>query len=260
MASRDEHAEIRELSGAAALRILTPDEAARASAHLGTCAACRAEYAELRAVADLLLRAPEPVEPSPELRARVLAAVAREAESAEADGASPAAAPSPAPPPVSIASRRRRWDWRDLGLVASLVTALFFGYSTAQLRSDVAATSARLAQQDAIVRAATEGRVVQLAAAGPVPQIRGAVAEGPSVTVVHLDNLPQPAPGRAYEVWLIPAGGQPIGVGLSRAGQGGTQTIPLDRGLSGIQTVAITEEPAGGSPAPTSPILAAVRL
>jgi anti-sigma-K factor RskA len=145
-------------------------------------------------------------------------------------------------------------------MVASLAAAFYFGYWTLRLQGDAAATQARLAQQEAVVRAAVQGRVVQLTSTNVAPQVRGAVAESPTGTVVYLDGLPQPPADRAYEVWLIPPGGQPVGVGLSSAGQGGTQTIPIDRGLAGMQSLAITEEPAGGSPGPTTQILAAARL
>lgn len=240
------HAEIRELSGAAAVRALTPDEAARVAAHLRTCASCRAEYAELRTVADLLLRVPEPVTPPPELKARIMAQIAADAETrrgrdagtvGRGDGESP---PASAPrPPVPLSPRpRRRWDWRSLALAASLLVALFFGYSTYRIQNE------------------RNARVVQLASAS----IRGSVVDGPNGAVVYFDNLPPPPADRAYEVWLIPPGGQPIGVGISKAGQGGTQSVPLDRGLTGMRTIAVTEELAGGSPGPTSQILVAANL
>ncbi|HEY3109258.1 MAG TPA: zf-HC2 domain-containing protein, partial [Chloroflexota bacterium] len=71
------HEAIEELAGAAALRALTPDEARFVAEHLAGCARCRALYRELARAADLLLRAPEPIEPPPELRARVMAEIAR---------------------------------------------------------------------------------------------------------------------------------------------------------------------------------------
>lgn len=278
----DEHEPIRELSGAAALRALTPDEARLVSAHLATCPACRAELEELRETAELLLRAPEPIRPPPELRARVMAAIALEARRAgersggvgergsggtgergngrAGDGNGDGELLAPSSPRALPRSSARRWDWRDLGMVASLALALFFGYWTARLSGELSAQSAQIAEQRALVRAATEGRIVQMAATGPAPQVRGAVAESPAGAVVYLEDLPQPPPDRAYEVWLIPPGGQPIGAGLSSAGQGGTQTIPLNRPLAGIQQVAVTEEPARGSVAPTTPILAAATL
>ena len=69
-----------------------------------------------------------------------------------------------------------------------------------------------------------------------------------------------PPADHVYQVWLIPPGGQPVGAGLSRPGEGGTQSIPIERSLADRQTVAITLEPAGGSPGPTTPVLAVATL
>ena len=125
----DPHADIRELSGIAAVRALTADEARTVSEHLAGCDSCRAEYEELRTVADLLLRAPEPIAPSPELRSRILAAVAADPRQEASDSA---------PAPIPIAARRRRFDWRNLALAASFAAAVFFGYSTYRLQTQPA--------------------------------------------------------------------------------------------------------------------------
>jgi hypothetical protein len=257
------HEAVEDLAGAAALRALTPDEARFVGAHLAGCARCRALYRELAEAADLLLRAPEPIEPTPDLRSRIMAEIARTPQ----DG--PTSVPGPAPLPSvqrvepterRLEARRRRFGWRDWSLLGSIAAALYFGFWSLRLQNDVALMSARLAQQDSLMSAMLNGRVVRLAGTPAAPQVRGAVAETPQATLVYLDNLPQPGTDRAYQVWLIPAGGQPIGAGVSSPGSGGSQTIPLDRPLTNIQIVAVTQEPAGGSLAPTSDILAAGRL
>jgi anti-sigma-K factor RskA len=184
------------------------------------------------------------------------------------DGPTSVPSPSPLPPPRRLEPpvarapepSRRRLGWRDWSLLGSIAAALYFGFWSLRLQNDVALMSARLAQQEPLRRAAVDGRVVRLAGTPAAPQVRGAVAETPQATLVYLENLPQPATDRAYQVWLIPSGGQPIGAGVSSPGTGGSQTIPLDRPLTNIQTVAVTQEPAGGSLAPTSDILAAGRL
>ena len=240
---RDGHEAIQELAGAAALRALTPDEGRFVASHLAGCPDCRRAYAELASVADLLLRVPEPVQPPAALRQRILDLAAQ----------TPQEAVLRAEPPPS-----RRFDWRDLALVASLAATLFFGWSTLRLQSDLQDQRARLAQTEPLIRAAASGsRVVALAGTPQAPQVRGAATD----TQLYLESLPQPPPDRLYQVWLIPPGGQPIGVGMSQPGQGGTQTIRLDRPLTGMDTIALTQEPApNGSPGPTTAILAAARL
>jgi hypothetical protein len=213
--------------------------------------------------AELLLRVAEPIQPSADLRTRIMAQIAQTPQ----DGAPPvptaelgAATDRLEPPRALPAPRRPRFGWRDWGLLGSVAAALYFGYWSLRLQGDVATMSVQLAQQEALVRAATSGRVVRLAATPAAPEVRGAVAETAQHTLVYLENLPTPTTDRAYQVWLIPPGGQPIGAGVSAPGAGGSQTIPLDRPLTNIQTVAVTQEPAGGSMAPTSDIVAAARL
>lgn len=255
----DRHEVIEELSGAAALRALSPEEARLVSSHLEGCARCREQYAELAATAELLLRVPEPVEPSPGLRDRILALAAQTPQDLPDEGAS--AAPS-APPPLPFQPRRpqRRFDWRSLGLVASLAATLFFGYSTLRLQGELAAQTDRVSRAEAVIQAATTGRVVQVRGTGERPEVRGTAMEARGRAQLYLEGLPPPPEGQLYQVWLVPPGGQPIGAGLATGG-GDPQTIPLQRPLEGMALVAVTLEPApGGSPRPTSPILAAGRL
>jgi anti-sigma-K factor RskA len=281
----DGHEAIQELSGAAALRALTPDEARFVRAHLATCATCRRAYAELFAVADALLRVPEPVTPPAALRQRILElAVQTPQEAGPPATTSPIAehppagesqppARHPAPYPAEMARQgtpapessstipRRRFDWRDLGLVASLAATLFFGWTTLRLQTELQDQRTRLAQTEPVVRAAAAGRVVAIAGTTQAPQVRGALAESAGRADLYLEALPKPPDDRVYQVWLIPPGGQPIGAGVSEPGQGGTQVIPLDRPLTGIELIAVTQEPAPrGSLGPTTPILASARL
>jgi anti-sigma-K factor RskA len=67
-------------------------------------------------------------------------------------------------------------------------------------------------------------------------------------------RVPQLRPGQTYEMWVIPKGQAPRPAGLFRPDEGGgvvhLQPGPVD--LAGIQTLAITVEPDGGSSAPTT--------
>lgn len=81
----DEHRRYRELLGAYVANQLEGADLADLERHLKECASCRAEEAELRAVAELLsvTHSPESVEynPPPELEDRVVAAVLAEGRS-----------------------------------------------------------------------------------------------------------------------------------------------------------------------------------
>ena len=71
-------------------------------------------------------------------------------------------------------------------------------------------------------------------------------------------------PGRAHELWVIPAGGTPSSLGTMAEGR--MTHMELAAGLAELlrqgATIAISVEPPGGSPtgAPTGPVIAAGTL
>ena len=70
--------------------------------------------------------------------------------------------------------------------------------------------------------------------------------------------------GKDYELWIVPADGQPLSLGVIPVG--GTYQVTLDDEaralLSNSRTLAISLEPVGGSPTgqPTGPILHVAKL
>jgi anti-sigma-K factor RskA len=67
---------------------------------------------------------------------------------------------------------------------------------------------------------------------------------------LHVTGL-GPAPrGKTYEAWVIPAGQAPRPAGLFPGG--GSSSLRLRGTVPPNAVVAVTREPAGGSPAPTT--------
>jgi len=205
--------------------------------HLGECASCRAQVAELQLVVDTLpasvpaIRAPEA------MRQRVLAAVRSEAELLKA-------AHSRAEEPRTRAWRRRPLRVSPLGAgLAIAATAAAAVAITVGLRSTTH-VSVRTAQ----VAANIHGARASL-------RLRGARAE------LVVSGMPQPPLGDIYEVWLArsPSSPQPTDAlfGVTRSGSGSVN-VPGD--LHGVQLVMVTSEPLGGSSHPTSPALLRVTL
>ena len=68
------------------------------------------------------------------------------------------------------------------------------------------------------------------------------------------NNLPPAPSGKIYEMWVIPKGGAPRPAGLFQSDASGNAIHllagPVD--IAGTAAVAVTVEPAGGSPAPTT--------
>jgi len=75
-------------------------------------------------------------------------------------------------------------------------------------------------------------------------------------TTVHVGGMPELGAGQVYQLWVI-EGGEPEPAGLL-APESGAVTHTLDRPVAASAVIAITVEPAGGSPQPTSdPVLVA---
>jgi anti-sigma-K factor RskA len=67
-------------------------------------------------------------------------------------------------------------------------------------------------------------------------------------------NVPLPAPDRTLQLWIIPAQGNPIDAGIFRPDDTGRTLYITSPGISIAQAaaLAITDEPAGGQPQPTT--------
>lgn len=76
-------------------------------------------------------------------------------------------------------------------------------------------------------------------------------------------RLAEPA-GRAHQLWIIPAGGSPISLGLVRSGAPQRLAVPapVAARFAASATIALSVEPPGGSPTgqPTGPVVAAGEL
>jgi anti-sigma-K factor RskA len=101
---------------------------------------------------------------------------------------------------------------------------------------------------------------VTLVAANTRPQPQGkAIYSAHTGALVFLaSNFAPLAPGRTYELWLLPASnGAPIPVGTFKPDSSGsasvlTPAVPKD---TAAKDFAITVEPEAGSPVPTPPIV-----
>ena len=139
---------------------LESGERARALAHLGSCATCRAEHAALREVTDFLRGAPpRPLPPGADLRLSP-AQLAHPQRGARA----PAPAPEPARHPSRDDRPRRTWSWLESlalgGFATAAVTALAFGLSLG-LREDPGGAAGDFAPAAAPMAQAPGDRVAE---------------------------------------------------------------------------------------------------
>ncbi len=222
---------VDELIAAHALHALDADDERRVASHVADCPECRAKLREMDAVAGALAYAAPRVTPPPELRTRVMATVRP---------VTPAVEPAAAAPPLR--ARRRAGWWPRLALVAipALAAAvLALGIWNLSLRDQLANTRHDFAA----------GVTVDL------PGIGNAVAT-PSGSVTLYTSAPAIPAGKTYEAWVI-SGSTARPAGLFGAGSG---HFTLTQHVNPGDTIAVTVEPAGGRPQPTSKPVALGRV
>lgn len=165
-------------------------------------------------------------------------------------------------------SARDRWltGVLGVGLAASLLFAVQRNSQVSSLSAELAQRDSlladrtlRLAQRDSALNTVLEAErnlvmvnLVSTPTDGPGIQFFWNVKQGRGM--IHAFRLKPAAPGRTYQLWLI-KDGKPVPSRLFTADpdeHGLVWGIELPKELTGVSAVAITDEPAGGSPQPTT--------
>lgn len=224
-ATRLDCAAVDEIAAAYLLGAVDPDEERLVTEHL---ASCRAPHAELRdgVPGEVLAMALAPVEPSLELRERLMASIARTPQE------------HAAPPVVERAPTTRGGllGWLSPGWARGLAAA--GAAAVLALAAWNIGLQAELDASRAVARAIAEAEAVHSVTGEAGRGLLLDTGAGAAFVPAELDDLPA---DRLYEAWLIPAGGAPVAVGTFRPGDG-PMLVPLDQGLEGFATFALTIE------------------
>lgn len=227
-----EHDRWVDAAGAYVLEAMPDDEREAFERHLDDCPICREEVAELLPAAHALPMASPQMMPPPELKARIMAEVEREAALLAQVGA----ADRPAPPPPR---RRRRWltGWRLAPVAAALLVAGVLA-GAALDRDPSGAPVERTVAVTVDPERAPDGTA----------ELR--VIDGEAMLVGT--GMPQPPEGRVYQVWVMPKGSntpEPTNALFYPRADGSIATaIP---NVSDAKMVLVTDEPMGGSDEPS---------
>jgi len=230
------------------------------------------EVAELREVAGLLALAARPVAPPPSLRERIVSdaravrpIAPRLAEAQRRESPTVPLRPVAEPVPKRLWQLPRVTGW--LAFAASLIGVavvqnLYRERAAAAASLERANTSLReqLASRDSLlgVLVGPDVETIRMTAAGSPPSARMFWNRSARQVVFLAFSLPTAPAGRTYELWGIAKGKAPVPLGTfnTNASGEGRVTVKVPDGLQ-IAIGAVTEEPAGGSPQPTTtPILA----
>jgi anti-sigma-K factor RskA len=255
-----DHDVFREQAALYAIGALEEAERAAFEAHAAGCAECTAEARSLLSVANTLSQTVPQYDPPPGLRDRVLKHVHPAGSSMKAREARPPRALAP---------------W--LSAAAALAIAVGLGAYAVSLRSRVAGLEGQL--REAMIRidageqqmvasrqlvaslqtpiavlTAPDVKRFDLAGQAPAPQASARAfwsrARGLVFTGSQLPPLPA---GRIYQLWVLTAQPAPISAGLLMPDPNGFVTTSFDTPptIPEPMAVALTQEPAGGVPAPT---------
>ena len=248
-----------------ALSTLDSEEVKGLEQHLAGCVECRAELDDWQATTAALAHTAEPLEPSAQVRDRILAAVRAESSSSRADNVIPISS-------AARATSSPSWSWKFQSIAAAVIfLGLIIGlialwrqnhaYRTevARLSEQMKGMSRQLDQEHQVLALLTKPgmRMAELAGTKEAPAAHGmlAVDRKSGHAVFMAQGLPQAPAGKAYQLWFI-AGSKPMPGRVFKADAAGNammdEQLPPEALNAG--TFAVTLEPQGGGRVPSGPM------
>jgi len=253
------HQDYKEMISAHALSALDASDDSVLSTHLKECAECRQELDEWKETFAPVALDTKPLEPSSQLRDRILNQVRADKVSVSR-------------PNVVPLARKQTNVWSSLGTLGAIAASLLFvamlvyvvllwrenqavRNELSTLREEVNQTKKELDEQEKLVQMfAKPGiRFAELTAMPIAPTATAKLAyDSTGHAMVMTNGLPAPPAGKAYQLWFI-VGGKPMpGKTFSTDSHGRAMMedqIPATAMNSAV--FAITLEPKEGVPAPT---------
>lgn len=227
------HDDYKEMIPAHALWALDAAEARALNEHLAECADCRRDLAEWEATAASLALTAAPAEPSPEVRGRILKSVSSE---------------------VPLPSRQRN-VWKQLRAIAAVIIFAALIISVIVLWQQ----NRRLRQEREVtdILASPGARMKELHGTEQAPGANARIVfDWTGRAIMVTSGLPQPPPGKEYQLWFIEPKRPPRpGRTFSTDSTGkGLLEDRLREGDGDYSVLAVTLEPRGGVQSPTGQI------
>jgi anti-sigma-K factor RskA len=269
-----EHQEYQELLALHALDALEASDARAVEAHLETCPRCSAELIEMKDAAGLLAHTATPAEPRAQLREQILTNIRAASDKDRRDSKTSAQV-------VRLADRSQSKAWPNLlrmaaaiAFVALLIGIVVLWQRDRRLQREIAGLSRQLntqqrelardrdvlaRQREALALLNTPGaKRMELAGTQTAQNARGMFVfdQQTGHAVLMTEGLPATPADKAYELWFIPKGHNPMPGKMFTVDATGramvSEQIPQEAREHAV--FAITLEPKRGSAVPTGAI------
>ncbi|WP_280347191.1 anti-sigma factor [Nocardia neocaledoniensis] len=157
-------------------------------------------------------------------------------------------------PPVRRTDADRRWQWRWFMAAAALIVAVGAGsWIAAVVERGDGGTGAITAQQ-VLEEPDSRESSVPIEGGGAMSVAQSAALGAAAVSFRDMPPLPD---DRAYQLWRIPSGNSPQSVAVMAGAAGEASVVTA---VNPADTLAVTVEPAGGSPGPTTPAIVSMAV
>jgi anti-sigma-K factor RskA len=248
-----------------ALGTLEGEERAELEAHLARAGdQCIAGVAQARWVVAQLAHIAPDAQPPAALRGKIMDAARPSADAAR--GVVPVMKPKTSEPKAKFPA----WAW-----VAAALLALMTGYTIRQMNNQTEQLAQlhkqmKLAtlQNQALQNQLDMDRMVAMVMMSPDSTPLKLMPKDKNMPMVHAylhphmgvaitaDQMPSMPAARTLQLWFVPKTGKPLSVAIFHPDAAGQIALvaPVNMPRNEIAALAVTEEPAGGSPQPTTPI------
>jgi hypothetical protein len=266
-----QHEEYKELLAARAMLLLDSSDDAVLNEHLLQCPACRTELRDLEETSALLSYTAPPMEPSSDLRERILTqirssrrtSITGERSRNQESQVLPFAAPG-------------KNVWNSIGSLGAIAAAILFvallvsvvlfwrenramKYQLARLEEQIKVTQDQLAKEQELVAFLTspDSRMTELAGTSAAPSAYARLTRDRAGRAMLIaSGLPKAPAGKGYQLWFI-VGSKPMRgkvFNTDDSGSGSLRDQIPDVALEKA-VFAVTMESQTGAESPTSPIL-----
>ena len=233
------HSDYKEMIPAHALSALDAADESVLSEHLGECEECRRELADWEATAASLALSTPPIEPSPQVRERLLSKIGSDKSGSN----------------VVPFGRPSRTAWGSLTSIAAVVLFVALIISVIVLWQQNR-TLRRQNETYQLLITVPASRIAQLSGTREATGASAKLAydnNGRALLITH--GLPRAPEGKAYQLWFI-VGDKPLPGKTFNPDEYGHSMTPdhVPEAARKSAVFAVTLEPAGGVAAPTGAI------